>query len=161
MTPETPLEARFREWETRRSCGTCTACCFIFDIEATGSPQYAWCRHCAIGRGCAVYAERPEECRNFYCLWRMGFGRDEDRPDRHGVVIDLQLEPDAHPVIRVWKPVQCQERKARSARRMQQEIWETLRTEGYAASIEVHGPPPEKTMRWDPVHREERHASSE
>jgi hypothetical protein len=146
-----PLELRFREWEPRRSCGTCTACCSIFTIEATNSPAYRWCEHCTPGVGCAVYTDRPAECRNFFCLWRTGFGTDDDRPDRHGVVIDLQVEPDDHLVIRVWRPRYPQPRQLKSAQRMEQEIWDQLVADGYAPpSIEIHGPPGWKVLRWNP-----------
>ncbi|MEI2296719.1 hypothetical protein [Ensifer sp. MJa1] len=60
--PSTPLE--------KRACGTCTLCCRLPDIDALDKPANAWCRHCTEGRGCQIYAERPQLCRDFLCLWR-------------------------------------------------------------------------------------------
>jgi hypothetical protein len=153
-----PLEARFAAWRDRRACGTCTACCHVFAVKAVASPQYTWCRECEVGVGCRIYDARPEECRGFYCLWRMGFGTEDDRPDRRGVVLDLQVEAGEALVIRVWRPRHPQERQRRSARRMQREIWEALTADGYGpVSIELHGPPPATIVRWTP--EEERHGS--
>ncbi len=57
-------------------------------VTELNKPRGQACRHlCATG--CAVYAERPASCRRFDCLWRLGFARDEDRPDRLGVIFDI------------------------------------------------------------------------
>jgi|SRR5215467_7075712 len=134
----TPLEARFLEWETKRACGSCTGCCFVFEVPGV-TQAYEWCQHCSIGVGCRIYQDRPQDCASFYCLWRMGFGEEEDRPDRHGVVMDLQVEgTDA--VIRVWRPKQLQVRKLMSAARMLGEVSEVLRHDGYTVRSESHGP---------------------
>jgi hypothetical protein len=50
-----------------RSCGSCTLCCKLLKIPETESGQGEWCRHCQQGKGCAIYAERPERCREFMC----------------------------------------------------------------------------------------------
>lgn len=42
-------------------------------IEELGKPHGQWCPHCVKGRGCAIYSDRPNECRRFNCgylLWR-------------------------------------------------------------------------------------------
>jgi uncharacterized protein len=52
-----------------RSCGTCTLCCRLPDIEALDKPANDWCRHCIAHEGCRIYAERPQLCRDFLCLW--------------------------------------------------------------------------------------------
>jgi hypothetical protein len=38
-------------------------------VEALGKPAGSWCAHCKPGRGCLIYPTRPEECRNYSCLW--------------------------------------------------------------------------------------------
>jgi hypothetical protein len=38
-------------------------------IYALEKPRGAWCPHAMPGRGCAVYDDRPDECRTFSCLW--------------------------------------------------------------------------------------------
>jgi hypothetical protein len=126
---------------------------------------YAWCKHCTVGVGCRVYDARPAECRDFHCLWRLGFGADEDRPDRHGVVIDLERSDDpAHAVVvRIWRPRQAQERRLKSAQRMQTEIWEWFGSwvSPTAVCFELHGPPPSKVIRYGYKRGGEAHASGE
>jgi hypothetical protein len=144
------LDARFREWESRRSCGTCTACCFIHAVVAVPTAAYRWCRHCTPGVGCGVYATRPDECRGYHCAWRLGFGTDDDRPDRRGMVIDLEVAGE-RPVIHVWRPLYEQARRLGSAARMATEIRRTLVDEGCVdVAIAVHGVPPTPVVRWEP-----------
>lgn len=50
-----------------RGCGHCTLCCKLLEVKETASPRGEWCRHCEVGVGCKVYAERPSECRDFNC----------------------------------------------------------------------------------------------
>jgi hypothetical protein len=38
-------------------------------IEELAKPAGAWCPHCKPGKGCQIYADRPDECRTFGCLW--------------------------------------------------------------------------------------------
>lgn len=79
-------------------CGTCTMCCKNLSIgdEFRGAkfrkPAGKWCPHCAVGIGCGVYAERPETCRTFQCVYHEAVTHDETidpelRPDRCGVVL--------------------------------------------------------------------------
>ena len=81
MAPSAEADAAFSrgEWmemtpaviEGRR-CGTCTLCCKLLTIPAFGNPSGQWCPHCVKGRGCAIYSDRPNECRRFQCgylLW--------------------------------------------------------------------------------------------
>ena len=44
-------------------------CCKVFKIPALSKPDGKWCAHCTIGVGCRIYQERPEQCRDFICLW--------------------------------------------------------------------------------------------
>ncbi|MGV1769484.1 YkgJ family cysteine cluster protein [Agrobacterium vitis] len=52
-----------------RTCGTCTLCCRLPDIDALAKPANTWCIHCTAGKGCTIYSERPQLCRDFLCLW--------------------------------------------------------------------------------------------
>lgn len=52
-----------------RSCGTCTLCCRLPDIDYFEKPADEWCKHCVAGQGCSIYSARPEVCRQFVCLW--------------------------------------------------------------------------------------------
>ncbi len=66
-----------------RSCGECRACCTGLGVVELKKPPGTACRHeCA--QGCAIYAQRPRPCREFHCLWRLGFGEETARPDRVG-----------------------------------------------------------------------------
>src|SRR5919198_3090540 len=52
-----------------RSCGPCVGCCSIYQIPALQKPKYTLCKHCT-GTSCAIYDDRPDDCRKFFCLWR-------------------------------------------------------------------------------------------
>ena len=70
-------------------CGPCTLCCKVMGVKDV-TPAGEWCQHAKKSRGCAIYDDRPQPCRDFQCLWVMGqFGEGavELRPDRlHAVV---------------------------------------------------------------------------
>jgi len=88
---------------TGRTCGECDACCTVMRVDELEKDQWTACEHLrtASGEGadsgeggggcggCGVYAERPESCRRFKCLWLSGLilSSDEDRPDRSGLVL--------------------------------------------------------------------------
>lgn len=43
------------------------------EIGELGKPAGAWCPHVAKGRGCSIYPDRPQSCRDFTCgylLWQ-------------------------------------------------------------------------------------------
>jgi hypothetical protein len=77
-----------------RTCGPCNLCCRLPAIDwpeypELAKPADAWCRHCLpAGAGCAIHAERPMHCAAFQCLWLMGFGPEEMRPDLVGGYLD-------------------------------------------------------------------------
>jgi hypothetical protein len=54
-----------------RSCEDCTQCCKLMAVHELAKPAGVWCQHCDIGAGCRIYAARPEDCRTFYCGWRL------------------------------------------------------------------------------------------
>jgi hypothetical protein len=76
-------------------CGTCTACCRVFEVPALKKPAGTWCTHCAIGKGCKIYEDRPQMCVEFECMWLMSQKREnrhehlppELRPDKSKVVL--------------------------------------------------------------------------
>ena len=58
-------------------------------------PDWTRCPHqCAVG--CGIHAERPEECREFDCLWLEGHGPEGDRPDLSGVIAWSSGDTGAH-----------------------------------------------------------------
>ncbi len=65
-----------------RSCGTCTMCCKVLQIEDLGKPAGKWCIHAKPGQGCGIYASRPGVCRDYYCEWMLdGRYGPEWKPD--------------------------------------------------------------------------------
>lgn len=66
-----------------RNCGECTLCCKLMGVPELKKPSAKWCVSCDQGKGCTVYEERPQSCRNFQCFWLMDENfPDEFRPDR-------------------------------------------------------------------------------
>lgn len=80
-----------------RECGPCTVCCVVpaIDDPELVKPSGTTCHNCT-GTGCAIYASRPQTCRDFLCGWRrLALLGADWRPDLSGVLItgrDLQDE---------------------------------------------------------------------
>lgn len=82
-------------------CGSCTACCRVFNIPALKKPAGKWCDHCDIGVGCKIYDQRPQACIDFECLWLQSQSREnpkermdpELRPDKSKVVLGMTTNP--------------------------------------------------------------------
>lgn len=75
-----------------RTCGACMACCTAYPI--LGIPGYEGakpagvrCQHLT-ATGCGIYEFRPDVCRQYECLWKMGEGRNMERPDRSGFIMN-------------------------------------------------------------------------
>lgn len=91
-----------------RSCGTCTLCCRLPDIDLFEKPANVWCRHCVEEKGCSIYEHRPSVCRDFLCLWmtdeKLGEEWNPSRSHmmiyRQGPQLTLLVDPD-HPEI--WR----------------------------------------------------------
>lgn len=85
----------FRVPPGKRSCGECTECCRVRAVDAGGvlatkKPAWTPCTHCT-GTACAVYENRPPLCRAYKCLWLLGLGPDDARPDRSNLLVDLAI----------------------------------------------------------------------
>ncbi len=53
-------------------------------------PEFTPCfNQCA--SGCAAYETRPDDCRIYACAWLSGWGEEDDRPDKLGIVFDDDL----------------------------------------------------------------------
>ena len=73
---------------TERACGSCGLCCKLVAVEELAKPAHQWCSHFVTGKGCAIYADRPGECRTFRCLWLMRPQlSDAWRPNRSRIVL--------------------------------------------------------------------------
>ncbi|MDI7864465.1 hypothetical protein MRS76_21250 [Rhizobiaceae bacterium n13] len=91
-----------------RSCGTCTLCCHLPEIDVLSKPANAMCSNCIEGKGCTIYPDRPSLCRDFHCLWtRDGRLGDEWNPARSHMMLYEQgpqttvlVDPD---FPEIWK----------------------------------------------------------
>lgn len=92
-----------------RACGACTACCFELTIDdpALQKPARETCVHC-VAEGCAIYADRPQDCRAWFCAWRrIADLPDALRPDVCGLLPCLVENPAAeNPLQRLYIVVQ-------------------------------------------------------
>jgi len=78
-----------------RTCGECTACCVVLDIDdpELQKPKNEPCsklRKDGCG-GCSIYATRPKVCKGFECVW-LAFPDampEELRPDRCGIMLRI------------------------------------------------------------------------
>ena len=114
----------------RRECGTCTLCCKLFLIPEIAKPAGQWCAHCAPGRGCGIYVDRPRQCRDFSCLWMNDANLSAEwKPERSKIVLSLfpsngflyaQVDPGApgawrkapyHANLRAWAKSLLTERR--------------------------------------------------
>jgi uncharacterized protein len=64
-----PITAMPSQTPKSRTCGTCTLCCRLPDIDELSKPANEWCTNCVDGVGCTIYESRPQTCRDFLCLW--------------------------------------------------------------------------------------------
>lgn len=71
-------------------CGSCTACCKVYAIPELNKPAGDWCAHCAIGKGCTTYDDRPAMCVAFECVWLQS--------QRH-IKLGIELRPDKCKVV--------------------------------------------------------------
>ncbi len=73
------------------SCGTCTMCCKLLGIKELEKKPGEWCGHCAVGKGCKIYHDRPPSCREYQCAYLMGFDQ--------GIIPPLAMRPDKSRVV--------------------------------------------------------------
>lgn len=86
-------------------------------VNALKKPQYTPCTHC-VNQGCAIYQSRPEECQTYRCLWLVGEGEPQHRPDKLGVIVEtshLDLGTVKAPavVVREVVPGACERSQVR------------------------------------------------
>lgn len=76
---------------SKRSCGTCTLCCKVYDVPAVPKNMGAWCQHCNPGKGCKIWESRPDQCRAFNCNWiLMDWLGEEWKPETAKLVFTLE-----------------------------------------------------------------------
>jgi hypothetical protein len=83
-----------------RNCGSCALCCKLIGFAEINKPRGQWCPHCLKSRGCGIYESRPNECRDFDCLWltNANFG-EEWEPTRSKMVICHMREGDMSKLV--------------------------------------------------------------
>lgn len=76
-----------------RFCGDCTLCCTLLGIHQLNKPPLQDCPHCHVGKSCQIYFKRPEECREFDCMWLSAGLPEELKPSKtHVVLSNLQQD---------------------------------------------------------------------
>ena len=68
-------------------CGNCTLCCELLPIQALNKPHSEKCKYCETN--CTIYEDRPDDCKNFNCLWVETDQSDESlRPNNTHVIFE-------------------------------------------------------------------------
>ena len=77
--------------KTSRHCGACTLCCRLLPMPKLAKPANTRCQHQRHAKGCAIYAKRPAECRDWSCRWLAEPAETAmlRRPDHAHYVVDL------------------------------------------------------------------------
>ena len=83
-------------------CGACSACCYLMSVPSLKKPACLWCAHTSRPHGgCEIYADRPNECVEYRCLWLVSQDRAPEermiadaRPDRSKVMLHDARDPD-------------------------------------------------------------------
>ena len=71
-----------------KTCGDCKLCCKVMAIETLAKPAGSWCPHCKQRTGCGIYQRRPDECRNYTCLWLVDERLDQRwKPNKSKLVL--------------------------------------------------------------------------
>lgn len=78
-----------------RSCGECQACCVVLQVipsndldnGAVLTKRWEPCQWKG-GGICLIYKHRPTPCAAYHCMWRLGWGDEDARPDRLGILAE-------------------------------------------------------------------------
>ena len=128
-----------------RACGECTVCCKVLKIEQPDLRKAAGisCSFLRKGKGCTIYAERPNLCRIWHCGWRRFDWIDPlMRPDLCGILVRLVndgIPPGHRPDLGIAFEVLRTQMALRGAGVV--EAISTVIAENVAAFIVVPGPP--------------------
>lgn len=86
----------------KRSCGECKACCTVMGVEELSKDPYIPCKHLC-SSGCGIYGSHPPSCKEFECVWRSELIgeilREEERPDKTGIVILPSANTEIHALL--------------------------------------------------------------
>ena len=83
-----------------KSCGECSLCCSVLEIEELAKPAGPPCANCRSGGGCAIYLTRPQVCRDFECVWLTDRNLPRWlRPDRIGTLFMEAHDADEYRAV--------------------------------------------------------------
>lgn len=80
-------------------CQDCTGCCTVFEVKDVNKAFGEPCRHIGqtlFGKGCTIYADRPDACKHYVCLW-LDSQRRMDVP-----TMPENMRPDVSKVVLGW-----------------------------------------------------------
>lgn len=80
-------------------CQDCTGCCTVFEVKEVHKGFGEPCKHIGktlFGTGCQIYAERPDACARYVCLW-LDSQRRIEVPN-----LPESLRPDVCKVVMGW-----------------------------------------------------------
>jgi len=84
-----------------KECGDCHLCCKLPQLNDLDNnmikPSYSWCKNCTIGKGCDIYETRPDNCKGFKCLYKMGLLQHS--PHKIGFFVFPEEKSDAKKVL--------------------------------------------------------------
>ena len=61
-------------------------------VTALDKPAAKWCRHFSKSAACAIYEDRPDDCRVFNCLWLLTRALDDSwKPTKAGFVLHSEV----------------------------------------------------------------------
>ena len=74
-----------------KECGDCNACCVFYEVKELNKAAKTPCQFLNSGcSGCSIYNKRPKICSDYICAWKGLDWPDEFRPDKSGLIIDVQ-----------------------------------------------------------------------
>lgn len=88
-----------------RYCMDCQQCCTVYHIDGLKSAREP-CNNLT-DDGCSIYNSRPDNCKNFQCMWSSGLGKEEDNPKLSGIILEKRNSnlnpPTIYIAVEVWK----------------------------------------------------------
>lgn len=74
-----------------RTCDTCHECCVQVKVDAFDKPAGVPCHQLTVLNdcgSCGCYERRPDECKAYTCSWLDGYGSEDMRPDKCGILLE-------------------------------------------------------------------------
>lgn len=86
-----------------RPCGDCHACCEGFLNAIAYGNKFGQGKPCKFlcNKQCTIYETRPEVCRKYECAWSQGIIPEWLKPNKVGVLISVETNPDKSQYLRV------------------------------------------------------------